>query len=298
MRQIKNLVISGGGPSMVQTLGAIQHIEEEKFFKMDEIDTIYGTSAGAIVGAMLCLHFDWTTVNDYIIKRPWHEVFPFNVQNIFDAYTKKGIFDSKTIEKCFKPLLCAKDLSLQITLKEFYEFSKIELHLFAFEINKFKLEDISYLTYPDLHLLTALHMTCCIPILVTPVCMDGKCFIDGGVVCNYPLKHCLDAGKKDNETLGFKNQYDNNTNHVNSESTLLDYILCFLFKVIHSLGTDHTHPPIKNEVLCDVSFLSIDVLRNALGSIDARKSLFQSGIEHGKAFLQTISLENSVQELL
>jgi hypothetical protein len=104
----------------------------------------------------------------------------------------------------------------------------------------------------------------------------------------------LTAGKKDDETLGFKNQYDNNTNHVNSESTLLDYILCFLFKVIHSLSTDHTQPPIKNEVLCDVSFLSIDVLRNALSSMDARKTLFQSGIEHGIKFL----LENSVQELL
>ena len=37
MRQIKNLVISGGGPSMVQTLGAIQHLEEEKFFNMEHL---------------------------------------------------------------------------------------------------------------------------------------------------------------------------------------------------------------------------------------------------------------------
>ena len=282
---IKNLVFSGGGPSMIQTLGALQCIEENKFIDIKNIETIYGTSAGAIVGTLLCLKFDWETINDYIIKRPWHEVFPINVQNIFDAYTKKGIFDLKTIDKCFKPLLAAKDLSMEITLNELYEYSKIELHFFTFEINNFKLEDISYLTNPDLKLLTALQMTCGIPILVTPVCFDGKCYIDGGIMCNYPLKYCLESGKKEEETLGFKNQYDDNTNHVNSESTLLDFIMCFLFKVIHSLSIDHTQPKIKNELVCNISFLSIDVFRTAMSSIDTRKLLLQSGIDQAIMFL-------------
>ena len=282
---IKNLVFSGGGPSMIQTIGALQCIDEHNFIDIKNIETIYGTSAGAIVGTLLCLKFDWETINDYIIKRPWHEVFPINVQNIFDAYTKKGIFDIKTIDKCFKPLLAAKDLSMEITMKELYEYSQIELHFFTFEINNFKLEDISYLTNPDLKLLTALQMTCGIPILVTPVCFDGKCYIDGGIMCNYPLKYCLESGKKEEETLGFKNQYDDNTNHVNSESTLLDFIMCFLFKVIHSLSIDHTQPKIKNELVCNISFLSIDVFRTAMSSIDTRKLLLQSGIDQANVFL-------------
>ena len=33
---IKHLVISGGGPIMVQTLGAITRLEEEKFINFDE----------------------------------------------------------------------------------------------------------------------------------------------------------------------------------------------------------------------------------------------------------------------
>ena len=283
---IKNLVFSGGGPSMIQTIGAIQCIEEHKFIDITNIETIYGTSAGAIVGTLLCLKFEWETINDYIIKRPWHEVFPINVQNIFDAYTKKGIFDIKTIDKCFKPLLAAKDLFMEITMKELYEYSQIELHFFTFEINNFKLEDISYLTNPDLKLLTALQMTCGIPILVTPVCFDGKCYIDGGIMCNYPLKYCLESGKKEEETLGFKNQYDDTTNHVNSESTLLDFIMCFVFKVIHSLSIDHTQPKIKNELVCNTSFLSIDVFRTAMSSIDTRKLLLQSGIDQANVFLQ------------
>ena len=190
---IKNLVISGGGPILVQVLGAIQHLEQHNFINMDNIESIYGTSAGAIVGILICLKYDWETINNYIIKRPWQDVFSIKVQNILDAYTKKGIFDNKIIEKCFKPLLDAKDISMDITLEELYTFSNIELHLFSFEINEYKVQDISHLTHPKLTLITAIQMTCALPVLVTPVCIDDKCYIDGGMSSNYPLKYCIES---------------------------------------------------------------------------------------------------------
>ena len=123
---IKHLVISGGGPIMIQILSAIQELEEKKFLDTKNIESIYGTSAGAIIAVLIALKFDWETINDYIIKRPWQDVFPVKIQNILDAYTKKGIFDFKTIEKCFKPLFDAKDIPLDISLNDFYELSKID----------------------------------------------------------------------------------------------------------------------------------------------------------------------------
>jgi len=283
---IKHLVISGGGPTMIQTLGAVQHLEKEGFIKLDEIESIYGTSAGAIVGVMLCLKFDWETINDYIIKRPWQDVFPIKVQNIFDAYTKKGIFDEKVIEKCYKPLLDAKDLSIQITLKEFYDYSKIELHFFTFEVNDFKTNDISYLTHPDLTLIKATQMSCALPILMSPVILENKCYIDGGVVSNYPLKYCIETKKNENEILGFKNQYDNeDKNQIDSNSTLLDFVMNFLFKVIRSLSTDNTQPKIQNEVCYNTDYLSISVLKDALSCVQTREFLLQTGIDAAIQFL-------------
>ena len=102
---IKHLVLSGGGPILIQILGALEKLEQDGFLELAAIESIYGTSAGAIVGVLLSLHFDWETINDYIIKRPWHDVFLIKVENVLDAYTKKGIFDIRTVEKCFKPLL-------------------------------------------------------------------------------------------------------------------------------------------------------------------------------------------------
>jgi predicted acylesterase/phospholipase RssA len=295
MTIIKHLVVSGGGPTMIQTLGSIQHLEENKFIDINIIETIYGTSAGAIIGVLICLKFDWITLHDYIIKRPWHEVFPIKVQNIFDAYTKKGIFDEKTIIKCFKPLFDAKDISLNISLKDFFEYSKIELHMFSFEVNAFQIEDISYLTHPELSLITAIQMSCALPVLMTPICTEGKCYIDGGITCNYPLKYCIESPNKNiEEILGFKNQYDDhNKNQIDLNSTLLEFIMNFLFKIIHSISSNNMiQTSITYEVICNTNFLSINTLKTALSSIEVREGLYMNGIEYAKTFLST--LENIV----
>lgn len=283
---IKHLVISGGGPIMIQILGAIQHLEKNEIFDTKNIETIYGTSAGAIVGVLICLKFDWETINDYIIKRPWHDVFPIKVQSIFDAYTKKGIFDTKTIEKCFKPLLDAKDIPMDINLHDFYKLSNIELHLYSFEINEYNVQDISYLTHPGLSLMTAIQMTSCLPILVTPVCIDNKCYIDGGMACNYPLSYCIDSGKNEDEIFGFKNKYIDEKEHVNSDSTMLDFLLSFLFKAVFSVNTDRKQPQIKNELICDADYLSFSVLKNALTNMEVRRNLFENGIETASKFIE------------
>lgn len=288
---IKHIVISGGGPTLIQTLASIQELERKKYIERKEIQTIYGTSAGAILGILICLNMDWESINDYIIKRPWHEVFTMSVQHVLDSYTKKGIFDHYIVEKCFKPLFDAKDISMRITLEEFYHYSKIELHVFAFEINQFQIEDISHKTHPTLSLLSAIQMTCALPVIISPVFLDDKCYIDGGVVCNYPLKYCVEHYDS-NEILGFKNKYGNyEKNHVCSTSTLLDFVMNFLFKIIYSLSTDNAQPKIKNEFICNATLMSIELLQNSLKNIETRKALFESGIQSAIDFLSNIKKE-------
>ena len=289
---IKHLVLSGGGPIMIQLLGAIQHLESTNFIDLKNIESIYGTSAGAIVGILICLkhEYDWETINDYIIKRPWKDVFKIKVEKILESYSKKGIFDIKTIEKCFKPLFAAKDIPMDITLEDFYKYSNIEFHMFAFEVNEFKVEDISYLTHPKLELLTAIQMTSCLPVLLAPVCLADKCFIDGGLVCNYPLNYCINSGKNQDEILGFKNKYDEDKkSHINSESTLLDFLMCFFFKVLYSLNTDNAQPFIKNEFICNADKMSVEMMKNSLYNMDERKTLFDTGIEDAKEFLSKLN---------
>ena len=53
---IKHIVISGGGPTGLKALGALQHLERNGFWNIDEIISIYATSAGAIVAVLLALY--------------------------------------------------------------------------------------------------------------------------------------------------------------------------------------------------------------------------------------------------
>jgi len=290
---IKHLVFSGGGPSMIQTLGAIQYLEKKNIIQRENIQSIFGTSAGAIVGVLYCLQFEWSIINDYILKRPWKEVFSIKVQNILDAYSKKGIFDINIIEKCFKPLLNAKDLDLSINLKDFYEFSKIELHFFSFEINRFELVDISYKNYPNLSLLIAIQMTCALPVLLTPVLLKDECFIDGGVICNYPLNYCLETFPNEEEILGFKNRYNTEEKNINakisSDSNLLDFLMNFLFKIVFSLSSNNKPITVPLELILDTKYMSIDYFKKIFASEEARMELFQNGENSAEEFFQKVS---------
>jgi predicted acylesterase/phospholipase RssA len=235
---IKHLVLSGGGPTMLQTIGVLYYLETNDYLSFKNIETIYGTSAGTIIGTIIALNFDWETVNDYLIKRPWQDVFPINIKNILDAYNKKGLFDETNIKKCFQPLFDAKNISIDINLEDFYNLTKIELHFITFEINEYKTHDISVLTHPKLSIITAIQMSCCLPILFTPVFIEDKCYIDGGMTCNYPLNYCIESGKDLDEILGIKNKYSENNNFITSEINLLQFLFNFFYKTIFSISID------------------------------------------------------------
>jgi len=47
------------------------------------------------------------------------------------------------VEEILKPLLTAKDLSEDITLQEYYEYNKIDIHCFTVEMNSFKKIDLN-----------------------------------------------------------------------------------------------------------------------------------------------------------
>jgi predicted acylesterase/phospholipase RssA len=281
----KHLVISGGGPTLIQTLGSIYHLNESKHIDLDNIETIYATSAGAFIAIMLCLKFEWDIIKTYIINRPWEEVFDINLYSIYDSYNKKGIFDNKTFEKCVKPLFDAKNVDMNITVKEFYELTKIEIHFFTFEINEFEMVDVSFKTFPDYRVLDVLQMTCALPVIISPVCINEKCFIDGGIYCNYPLYLLLENEVNPDEVIGFKNVYGNYDSCILANTSLIDYILKFVCKLIYKLNPNDKNVSINNEVICNCDLMNFMTLKSALSSQTERMRLFNNGIEFAKIYL-------------
>jgi predicted acylesterase/phospholipase RssA len=290
---IKHLVIAGGGPIGLQFLGALEHLNLEGFWNFEDIETIYATSIGTFLGAFICLKYDWDTLNKYIIERPWHDAFKLNGKQIFDAFYNKGLFDKKIIEIVFKPLLEAKDLSLNITLKEFYEYSKIEFHLYTFELNKFETIDISYKTHPDLLLMQAIHMSSALPGIFTPTCIDTNCFIDGGVMANYPLTYCLQDHIDVSEILGItfyrdytkEDAYKNNI--ITENSSVIDFSIGFFINAMNYIYKNIKRYMIYNQIEClnDDNFLTMETIQKSINSSEMRRDWIDKGINDAKLFL-------------
>jgi NTE family protein len=292
---IKHLVISGGGPLGFRYLGALQKLEMNKFWSFNEIESIYGTSIGAIIGTFICLKYDWETLNKYIIERPWHDAFKVNPKQIFDSYYNKGLFDKKLAEIIFKPLLEAKDLTLNITLKEFYEFSKIDLHIFTFDLNKFQTIELSHTTHPDLGLLQALTMSSSLPGIFIPTIIDNCCYIDGGVLCNYPLNQCLRDHTNKDEILGIKSSFNKETDNfanveVTSETSLLEYVICMSINSMNYIRDTIKMENIENTVRCYVTNnpLTLDSIKEAIQNQELRRQWVKMGEDDASTFLDSL----------
>jgi predicted acylesterase/phospholipase RssA len=290
---IKHIVISGGGPTGLKSLGALQHLEKSGFWKIENIESIYATSAGAMIGLLIVMRMKWDYINDYVVKRPWHEVFDISINQIFEAFSKKGLFDEKVIDIFFKPFFNAIDLSVDTTMRELYEYSKIDFHVFSLEMNSFEMIDISHQNHPELKVFDAIHMTVALPLIITPRCNGDKCYVDGGVVSNYPLNYCIQNNQISEENLreilGVRNNYESDenvkTNIVNNESTILDYITIFIHKLVMNVDTQLKQIKIPNEITYKTQHINFAILKSTISSSEERERLLNDGIKAAETFL-------------
>jgi NTE family protein len=285
---IKHLVISGGGPSGIKSLGILKELWDQSFWNITDIKTIYSTSAGSLISLLLILDNDIDTIINYILNRPWHEAYPLDISQFFDIYKNKGFYGNNITEIFFKPFLDSKDLPLTITMQELFEYSGIELHVFSLEINDFKICDISHKTHPKLSVLTAIHMSIAIPIVISPVCLENKCYIDGGMINNYPLQYCLDNDPKPDitEILGLRKMSLYDDSNIQNDSNILEFLMKVINKLLDQVDTELKQITIPNEVTFSGYNVNLQTLSNTLYSIDVRKELFNDGINIAKQFLE------------
>ena len=312
---IKHLVISGGGPTGLLSYGAAKYLEQQKFWNIDNIESIYGTSIGALFGVILSLKHDWNTIDEYIIKCPWDALFQKNstFNDVLHIYTNKGFMSNDFFDIIMKPLLLAKDLSLDVTMKELYDFNKIEVHVMTVELNKFELINISYKTHPSLKVMDAIKMSCAFPIIFSPKIIVGShendnkeeddegknkkeyvnrvyCYIDGGVMCNYPVNVCMEDQKCElDEILGFRNIWEKYNETIDDDSSLLDFLKICVKQMIRKIENENSYIKIKNEVSCVSETTDYTSWFDLCSDESKRIHYIHRGMTYGEVFLRLIT---------
>jgi len=290
---IKHLVISGGGPSGVLAYGVASQLARKGFWKLADIKSIYGCSIGAYVGFILSLNYDLEWIDDFVIKRPWEKLVISCTTKLTDIYEKKCLLNERALTDAIIPFLRGKDLAETITLKELYDYNQIDLHMYATDINGSMLKkiDLSYKSHPELQVVKALRMSMAIPVLFQPVFEGDGCYIDGGLINNYPLNDCIQQQKCDtDEILGFKNIWKNAKYDINEKSSLLDFLLVFMKKTQAFIDTEPEQVEIKYNVHCLIEDLAgFDHWGEALKSSEMRRKIIENGYAHADLFLAYVA---------
>ncbi|MCS6967017.1 MAG: patatin-like phospholipase family protein [Cytophagales bacterium] len=168
MLETIGIVLSGGGARGISHLGALQAIDEIGI----RPHYISGTSAGAIVGALYAAGHRPREILEFISKT-----------NILRYFKPSGNFTGllridATVE-AFK-LFLAED-----------NFESLKIRLF---VNATDIERGETVFFSSGELIKPLQAASCIPLIFAPVEINGRYFIDGGILNNLPveplLEHC------------------------------------------------------------------------------------------------------------
>ena len=80
---IKHLIIPSGGSAGFITYGALRQLAKKGVWNIKKIKSIYGSSIGAFIGAVILLDYKWEWLDDFFYKRPWSDVVKINPGGAF-----------------------------------------------------------------------------------------------------------------------------------------------------------------------------------------------------------------------
>lgn len=282
IEMIKHLVIPGGAIYGFSFYGAIKELHRKGILNFESIETIHATSVGCILAVFLSLKYDWDELDNYIINRPWQTVFQFSFHSIISSFTNNGIFDISIIKEIMLPLFNAKEIPIDITMKDFYDLCKIELHFFSIDLLSFSLIDVSYKNYPEWTVIEAIYASSCAPILFQPFKKDNIIFVDGGLLSNCPIKELLnDKELSVNLDQVFFINTDTNCKEETSitDFNLLSYIILLFTKVINFYSKMLFEKPTTQHVLIKLTLFPLYDVFSIVNSKLHRIHLIDHGIQ-------------------
>ena len=189
--KVDTLLFAGGGMKCISILGSLQYLFEKEIIKpnFEGIKEIYFVSGSSIYLTPLLLGISMKTTINIFKQIDYGEVYKnsdgMKLQNLFDNFGLKKISEFKFIGQA---ILKGKNIDENITLKDFYELTKIKINFRVVNINKVRTEYLNKDNSPDLKYVDAVCMTSCIPILFEPIEYNGCKYIDGGVNNNFPYE--------------------------------------------------------------------------------------------------------------
>ncbi len=159
--------LSGGGAKGFAHLGAIKALEERRL----KPDIIAGTSAGALAGVFYADGFHPEEIVDMFKNTKFKQFVEFTLPT-------SGLFRARGLQDFIKKNLRARK----------FEQLQIPFVAVATDWEKGKYVEFS----EGDNLVDAVVASCCVPLIFSPIEIDGRHYVDGGVLKNLPASTIKD----------------------------------------------------------------------------------------------------------
>lgn len=176
------LVLSGGASKGIAQIGALHCMKKHNM--LPDVKTIAATSAGSMTGLLYIMGYQPLEMYRIIKLIDLEMVKDINAYNLI---TKYGLDDGTRLMLVIKKLMIAKGYDTDITFLDLYAKTNVTFIVTGACITDKKPYYFSYIDYPDMKVIDAIRISSAFPIAFTPIMYDGKMFIDGGCIDNFPI---------------------------------------------------------------------------------------------------------------
>lgn len=215
------LVLSGGGAKGTAHLGVIDELIHRNMFK--HIDTFACTSAGALVAVLITCGYSPKDVLDLLVMLGLNKLKSPQIQNLLTDF---GFDNGDRFDLVLRKVVEAKGFNANFTFRDHYRKTRKKLIITGTCVNDKKVYYFSADTFPHMPVLIAARISMAVPGYFTPVSYEGKLFVDGGCIDNYPIR--LFADKLD-KVIGV---YVGKNTH---ETTKIEHLEGFIINTIDCL---------------------------------------------------------------
>lgn len=202
-QEIRNLVFEGAGIRGVAFVGALQELNDNH--KIDKLEKVGGTSAGAIAALTLTLGYTPKEIEKVIYGtklQKFNDGSFFFIGGITRLNRNYGWYRGKAFTKWLEQIIVKKTGNSEITFNELHEKGFPELYVTGTSLNHQRLIIFSRENYPNMKVKHAVRISVSIPLYFQAVCIDSTgrikikrkdwtsdddLMVDGGFTGNFPI---------------------------------------------------------------------------------------------------------------
>lgn len=225
----KVLVISGGGLKGLSGLGSFKCLLDNNMSKSFEV--LAGSSVGAVICFLYNIGYDPKDMYDVLEQIDFTQLIKYIEPENLLVEPCFGISSPEPILYSIYSFMKKKNINKNLTFSQLYDMTKTTLIITGTCLNDLSLKYFSHTTTPDMQILKALRITISIPFIFRPYLYDGKLWVDGGVMNNFPIDSFNDR-LDDVVGIYMDDIYDN----VNEIGEIQDYFMRVLKCVFRGLN--------------------------------------------------------------